>query len=344
MSSEATAAAKPKKAKRAPERKKYIKIPYTYVKLLFSVLLAFCILLGVSFYRLEQYRVYEQTIDDEYNQLLSELNELEEQAHDLSVKLQAEQTKNDSREQTLNKQAVKINEQDSEFSHNIDEFQKKAEELQQKLDELEKAKEEIVEQLNEIPYLPGITSLTLTQPVPLAVSYSSNPVQLLCYKLDSLNANANIDLESYHELSETFNEVKPILNDYPSIWPVKGKVTSGYGVRQNPMGGSSSENHTGLDIAVPMYSDVKATGGGYVRLAEYDGGYGNLVIIDHGMGIETYYGHNSRLLVQAGDKITRGQVIAKSGSTGNSTGPHVHYEVRVNGKVQNPVKYVTLSD
>lgn len=344
MSTEAAAAGKRYKDKRAAERKRYYKVSYTYVRLSLSVLAAFCIILAVLLYRIQQYRIYEQSIGSEYNKLLAEYNALEEQAGALSERLNAVEDKNDSTEHTLNKQAAILNEQDAAFSHNLDEFQKKTEELQKKLDELEKAKEEIVGQLNGISYLPDITDLPLTQPVPMAVSYASDPVRLLSYRLDSLSANANMELTAYNELSDTVNKDKPILDDYPTVWPVKGPVTSGFGLRQMPLGGTGSEYHTGLDIAVPMYSDVKAAGGGYVKLAEYDGGYGYLVIIDHGMGIETYYGHNSRLLVQAGDKITRGQAIAKSGSTGNSTGPHVHYEVRVNGKAVNPINYVTLSD
>jgi murein DD-endopeptidase MepM/ murein hydrolase activator NlpD len=286
----------------------------------------------------------ERTKQSEYEELLVEYNRLETEANELLAKLNMVEYKNDSTQVTLNRQAAKLNEQDAKYSQELDEFTKKTEELQGQLEELEKAKQEIVNQLNEIPYLPGITNLTLEEPIPLAVSYSSDPIQLLSYKLDSMNDIANAELSSYQLLTDTFEEIKPILNNYPSIWPVKGKTTSGFGMRQNPMGGTSTEKHYGLDIAVPMYTDVKSTGGGTVTLAEYSGGYGYLVVIDHGMGMETYYGHNSELLVSVGNVVERGQAVAKSGSTGNSTGPHVHYEVRVNGKPVNPVNYVTLSD
>jgi len=345
MDCETPAAAKPNRAKKSPGHKKYLKIPYTYVRLIVSVLLAFCLILCVSFFRIQQFHVTEEANVSEYMDLLNKYNDLQTQANELTAKLNSVENKNDSTQDTLNQQAQKLNEQDSEFTQNLDEFQKKAEELQNKLDELEKQKEDIVNQLNGIPYLPGITSQSLTQPIPLAISYSSDPIQLLGYKLDSLNDNADQELSSFQDLMDTFNTDKPILNDYPTIWPVKGKVTSGYGTRQNPMGGGTSEFHSGMDIAVPMYTDVKATGGGVVKEAGWNsGGYGNLVVIDNGNGIETYYGHNSEVLVKKGEKVTRGQIIAKSGSTGNSTGPHVHYEVRVNGSAVNPQKYLLINN
>ena len=343
MPSEATAAVKPHKAKSAAAGQKYLKIPYTYVRLLVSIFVAFAIVLGVSFYRISQYQVSERANIAEYTKLTREYNDLEAQANELKGRLNLEENKSDSTQTALSQQASKINEQDSKFNEDLDEFQKKTQELQDKLDELEKAKEDIVNQLNSIKFLPGVASLPLTQPATLAVSYSSSPTQLLGYKLDSLSDNADEELSAYHDLAETFDQIKPILEDYPCMWPIKGKVTSAFGTRQNPMGGSSWEYHTGLDIAVPMNSDIKATGGGVVKFAGWDGGYGNLVIINHGMGLETYYGHNTKVLVKAGDTVTRGQVIAKSGSTGNSTGPHCHYEVRVNGVPVSPVKYVTLS-
>ena len=344
MSFESPSSAKPNRVNRASARKKYLKIPYIYIRLFVPVLAAFCIIFGFSVSRIRQYQVSEHASESEYAKLLKDFNELEARANELAAKLNMEEYKNDSTRMTLNRQAAKLNEQDSQYAQDIDEFEKKTEELQKKLEDLEKAKEDIINQLNEIPYLPGITSLPASEPVTLAVTYSSDPIQSLAFKLDSINYNANIDLMAYRELTDTFNQIKPALDAYPCMWPAKGKVTSGFGKRQSPMGGNYSEDHSGLDIAVPMYTNVKATGGGIVKLAEYADGYGYLVIIDHGMGMETYYGHNSELLVSAGDKVTRGQVVSKSGNTGNSTGPNVHYEVRINGKPVNPVKYVTMSD
>jgi murein DD-endopeptidase MepM/ murein hydrolase activator NlpD len=98
--------------------------------------------------------------------------------------------------------------------------------------------------------------------------------------------------------------------------------------------------HSGLDIAVPSGTQVKAADGGKVLISGWNGGYGYYIAIDHGNGISTAYAHNSRLLVKEGDVVYQGQVIAGSGSTGLSTGPHLHFEVRINGAPVDPVKYL----
>jgi len=117
------------------------------------------------------------------------------------------------------------------------------------------------------------------------------------------------------------------------IWPVSGRITSRYGYRHG-------EFHTGLDIAVPTGTTVKAADGGTVTYSGRKGNYGNLVIITHDNGVQTYYAHNSRLLVSVGDKVYQGQAIAKAGSTGRSTGPHCHFEIRIGGKTKNPLSYL----
>ena len=117
------------------------------------------------------------------------------------------------------------------------------------------------------------------------------------------------------------------------IEPVNGIITSRFGIR-------SRDNHKGLDIANSMGTTVRASASGTVTCARYSGGYGNLVIISHGNGIQTYYGHNSKLYVSEGQYVEQGEAIAAMGSTGISTGPHCHFEVRINGVAQNPQKYL----
>lgn len=125
----------------------------------------------------------------------------------------------------------------------------------------------------------------------------------------------------------------------PSIWPVSGPVTSGFGGRTSPFG-NGSESHRGVDIAIETGAPVVATADGRVLQSGPAGGYGNLVQIDHGNGIVTLYGHNSQLAVKVGQTVKKGQVIAYAGSTGLSTGPHVHYEVRENDDAVDPWKYL----
>jgi hypothetical protein len=127
--------------------------------------------------------------------------------------------------------------------------------------------------------------------------------------------------------------------------PIEGPITSRFGLRSSPFAGEggAAEMHTGIDMAAPTGTPVRATGGGTVQLSGNYGGYGLLVIIDHGRGVTTWYGHNSRLLVQPGQHISAGHVIAEVGSTGRSTGPHVHYEVRVNGVPRDPLPLMMMS-
>ena len=123
------------------------------------------------------------------------------------------------------------------------------------------------------------------------------------------------------------------------IWPVSGPITSGFGGRSSP-GGVGSTYHEGLDFGIPEGTPIRAAKGGTVVIAAYTGGYGNYTCIDHGGGLSTCYGHQSGYAVSAGQSVDQGQVIGYSGNTGASTGPHLHFEVRVNGVAQDPLGYL----
>ena len=131
----------------------------------------------------------------------------------------------------------------------------------------------------------------------------------------------------------------------PSEKPVKAaSFTSGYGVRSDPFRHGAAM-HAGIDLAGPIGTPIYATADGVVSEAGYNnGGYGNLVKIDHGRGIETRYGHLSAILVSPGQRIVRGQQIARMGSTGRSTGSHLHYEVRIDGRAVNPIPFMKSTD
>jgi murein DD-endopeptidase MepM/ murein hydrolase activator NlpD len=131
----------------------------------------------------------------------------------------------------------------------------------------------------------------------------------------------------------------------PSDKPVKtAAFTSGYGVRSDPFKGRAAM-HAGIDLAGPVGTPIYATADGTVSDAGYNsGGYGNLVKIDHGRGIETRYGHLSAFLVRPGQRVTRGQMIGRMGSTGRSTGSHLHYEVRIDGRAVNPIPFMKSND
>ena len=120
------------------------------------------------------------------------------------------------------------------------------------------------------------------------------------------------------------------------IRPISGTITSRFG----SVSSLRVSNHTGLDIAARTGTKIKACAGGTVTFSGYKGSYGYLVVVNHGNGVETYYGHCSKLYVTAGQKVNQGDVIAAVGNTGNSTGPHLHLEIRVNGIAYNPQNYL----
>jgi murein DD-endopeptidase MepM/ murein hydrolase activator NlpD len=129
----------------------------------------------------------------------------------------------------------------------------------------------------------------------------------------------------------------------PSIWPVDGKLESGFGGRRNPFGGSGYEFHSGQDIEAAWGCPVVAGASGKVTFVGWQNGYGQLVVIDHGGGLTTRYGHLSHIDATPGESISRGQFIGRVGSTGRSTGPHLHYEVRINDEPVNPLQYLLMS-
>lgn len=134
------------------------------------------------------------------------------------------------------------------------------------------------------------------------------------------------------------------LASIPRGLPVNGYITDGFGMRRNPFNGEGREVHEGLDIAVDFGTPVAATADGLVIYAAPHAGYGNLVIIYHSNGITSRYGHLSRIAVEAGQRVKRGDQVGNVGSTGRSTGPHVHYEIRENDQSVDPLRYASQSN
>ncbi len=129
----------------------------------------------------------------------------------------------------------------------------------------------------------------------------------------------------------------------PSAWPVVGKLESGFGGRRNPFGGSGYEFHSGQDIDAQTGDPVVAAAMGTVTFVGWQNGYGQLVVIDHGDGLTTRYGHLSHIDVAQGQIVQRSEFIGRVGSTGRSTGPHLHYEIRINDEPVNPLQYLLAS-
>jgi murein DD-endopeptidase MepM/ murein hydrolase activator NlpD len=132
------------------------------------------------------------------------------------------------------------------------------------------------------------------------------------------------------------------MNVQPSIWPIDGRLLSSFGGRTDPFSGEGAF-HRGVDIAGATGTPVHVTADGIVIHADVESGYGKLVVVDHGHGLQTYYAHLSRLFVQTGQTVRRGEVIGAVGSTGRATAPHLHYEIRIGGAPVNPYRYLAKS-
>ena len=130
----------------------------------------------------------------------------------------------------------------------------------------------------------------------------------------------------------------------PTVWPVEGTLEGGFGGRRNPFGGSGYEFHSGQDIEAAWGAPVVAGASGIVSFVGWQNGYGQLVVVDHGGGLTTRYGHLSHIDVELNQTVSRAQLLGKVGSTGRSTGPHLHYEVRINDEAVDPLPYLLLSN
>jgi murein DD-endopeptidase MepM/ murein hydrolase activator NlpD len=158
-------------------------------------------------------------------------------------------------------------------------------------------------------------------------------------KLSSLETDASRQEQSLRELQEYFDDQRSLLASTPSIWPTRGWVTSDFGTRIDPYT-AERKMHQGMDIATPHGQPVYTPSDGTVVFVGTEGGYGKVLVVDHGYGVKTRYGHLSEITVHLGDRVKRGDKVAQVGNTGRSTGPHLHYEVRVNGIPENPRKFI----
>lgn len=181
------------------------------------------------------------------------------------------------------------------------------------------------------------------EPDDLSILYSA-PDTTVAYnkinsKLDNLNESLKKQEAGLVEVYELMQERNAILVSTPSIWPTRGWITSGFGYRVYPFTGET-KFHEGIDISTRIGTNVIATADGIVTDAGYDITYGNNIIVDHGFGFVTRYGHLSKIDVKPGNVVKRGQKIGEVGNTGFSTGPHLHYEIRINGVPVNPENYI----
>lgn len=207
---------------------------------------------------------------------------------------------------------------------------------------------------NEVSALYGLRQNRLAKhsaevvaaPTPATLAQTDNPspqqIQGSIDDLSRLRAEAlsgQISRALENGLSPTFGGDWTELVDAPSLWPIEGRVASGFGVREDPFNGEGAF-HSGIDIDAPYGTPVRATGDGDVAEAGMANGYGREIVLDHGHDLSTVYGHLSAIAVLPGQHVTRGQVIGYVGQSGRATGPHLHYEVRVHNVPVNPHKYL----
>ena len=179
----------------------------------------------------------------------------------------------------------------------------------------------------------GIGGREIDPPTPSLASRSLDGDLLqLQTRLQSMDQNIE-------RLQEEFDRDHLWISSIPAIAPAKGLFTSAFGYRKDPFTGRRAY-HQGIDIVAPRGQEIYATGDGIVTQAGRAQGLGKAVTLSHGLGIKTRYGHMSKVEVEVGDEVRRGQVIGRVGSTGRSTGNHVHYEVHVDGKARNPLAYI----
>ncbi len=242
---------------------------------------------------------------------------------------------------------IEANKKYEALKDNYNVINSKVKSMQQQLAALEKRDNEVYRSIFEANPLPdSARSKVIEQQKELekVSSMSDNALEKeIAIQLNSMAARIAFQFNSYDAIAKLIKNQDAKLASIPAIQPVSNKqlnrIASGFGMRIDPVYGTP-KMHRGLDFTAPQGTPIYAAGDGSIKLAGYsEGGYGNHVIINHGYGYETLYGHMVRVKVRAGQKVKRGEVIGWVGSTGKSTGPHVHYEVHINGQEVDPVYF-----
>lgn len=236
--------------------------------------------------------------------------------------------------------------------HAVDQLKLANQEKDQEIEALKEDSLQMAQDLSTIRDLELKLTSILKVDTPTSSSVSASPSQLSRGGLPQSSSMVTSDpvqvskqltlLEQYYDLAIQ-NEDQ--INHTPSILPLEGEheIASNFGYRRNPFGGWTSEFHSGTDFACDYGTEVHATAAGVITFAGWDAVYGRKVEIDHGSGIATFYGHNSRLLVKAGDTVQKGELIAYSGNSGRSTGSHLHYGALEQGKPIDPLQFTDFT-
>jgi murein DD-endopeptidase MepM/ murein hydrolase activator NlpD len=244
---------------------------------------------------------------------------------------------NSNLKQEYHKKISEINNLEEENKNKEIELSKlksQTEELRQKTNEVEDKLEEIDKLQRKLEKMAGLKSPSRGGNISREIKPETlDPKDGMAALKETLEDKER-ELEIFiQDLEERFEYLEHI----PDLWPAKGKFTSNFGSRKNPFGRGIGF-HQGIDIANSSGTNILAAGKGVVTFSGTKNGYGKVIIIKHGYGYETLYGHNQTLLVDVGDKVDKGQIIGKMGSTGRSTGPHLHFEIHKDGEPIDPLR------
>ncbi|MCF6096271.1 peptidoglycan DD-metalloendopeptidase family protein [Thermovorax subterraneus] len=219
-------------------------------------------------------------------------------------------------------------------------YEEKTKSMEQKVREMEKLDSSLRQLLKDDPILKDKLDKISSRSSPSElVSRSGVNRETALERLEELEIKLDEQESSIKELISAIEQRNLRLATTPSLWPVQGRITSRFGYRRSPFG-KSTEFHDGVDIAAPYGSNVKAAAAGQIIYSGYKSGYGYTVEINHGYGHVTSYCHLSKILVKEGQYVDKGQTIGRVGSSGRSTGPHVHYMVKVNGSLVDPIEFL----
>jgi hypothetical protein len=174
----------------------------------------------------------------------------------------------------------------------------------------------------------GFSALSFDRPLPASAGTPES--------IDTYKSRINSLEQSFRNLENEFSYQTLVESAFPAFWPVRGYITCGLGRRADPFTDEGTDYHTGVDISAPYGKQVLVPSDGTVIFAGYRAGYGNIVVVDHRFDITTRYGHLSKVSVRAGQRISRGDVIGYVGTSGRSTGPHLHFEVRIHNQPKDP--------
>jgi murein DD-endopeptidase MepM/ murein hydrolase activator NlpD len=228
---------------------------------------------------------------------------------------------------------AKLRQENAELEKSNEQFSRSVETLRGQLDSVE-------EKTQKLAIIAGVETLESGTAGGVGGTRVSEPVTATRDdEVDKMQYDSRRIADDLNLLERTLNERSRMLSARPSIAPARGILTDGFGGRRDPFTGEAG-SHPAIDISSDTGQPVRAPADGVVFKAEWANGYGNVIYIYHGYGYSTRYGHLSKFNVKPGDPITRNQVIGYVGSTGRSTGPHLHYEVRLNNNPVNPLEYV----